>query len=82
MTTHVRVDDSHLFCPRHECGKRLHVEIGQDDDGVTRMWHVCYSCDPPYVELDREWKAPRVRTRVTPAGAKRAADRLREMRMR
>jgi len=51
------VIDSHLRCPR--CGKRMHMDIGQDDitgAGDMRAEHQCWNCD--YREQDRDWSRP------------------------
>ena len=59
------VDDSPYRCPRD--GKRLVVEVSQDDEGVTRMWHCCWHCG--YEEQDTTWRVPRVRTGISASSA-------------
>lgn len=54
MTTRAMVTppDSPLRCPVD--GKRMVVEIGQDDSGQTWLWHACLCCG--HEERDDEWR--------------------------
>lgn len=73
----LQVIDSHLFCPRSRCGKRLYMEIGQDDltgAGDMRATHLCLACD--YREEDITWTRP-----IKRAKQLLAADRLANQRL-
>lgn len=66
-------EDSDRRCPRD--GKRMLVEIGQQDDvggrrlALVEMVHACWSCG--YTERDDQWKRPGVRVSTGPTMAER-----------
>jgi hypothetical protein len=73
----LQVIDSHLHCPRSWCGKRLVLEIGQDDAtgaGDMRATHLCLSCD--YREEDTAWTRPIKRAKQLVAASRLARQRL------
>jgi hypothetical protein len=71
-----RFEDSDRFCP-HD-GKRMVVDIGQDDtdcgSGWVQMYHQCLHC--PYRELDTTWKRTPVVEVARSASGRTAAELL------
>lgn len=71
------IEDSDRRCPH--CSKRMMLDIGQrdmvgdDSVGEVEMIHHCWSCG--YVERDRAWKRPRIKT-----GGPTLAERLHKQR--